>query len=148
MIPAARAPGGDERDRRRRALQRGPHGGARLGGQVREDGGLEDERRPILEHARQLVGEVAAHEQRRTRTHDLDRAREPLDPLLLAGPDEAFEQPRALVGRHVDGREVDADAAPSRAAQRPAAPPAPATPRDRSTEAAIPPAPTRPPRTT
>ena len=42
--------------------------------------------------------------------HDLDRAGQPVEPLLLAGPHEALQQACPLIGRDVDRREVDADA--------------------------------------
>ena len=42
--------------------------------------------------------------------HDVDRAPQTVEPPRLVRPDEGLQEPRALLGRHVDGIQVDAAA--------------------------------------
>src|SRR6266508_5818885 len=101
----------DEDDGSSGARQARPHRSTRLERHIRKCRGLEDKRRTVTEDVRQLGGEVAADELRRILVHDLDRTGEPVEALLLPGPDEALQQSRALVGRDVDRLQVDTRAA-------------------------------------
>src|SRR5262249_55802010 len=72
-----------------------------------------DDRRSVLEHAGQLLADVATNELGRVLADDVDRAPQPLEPRILARPDEALQQPRPRIGRDVHRRPVDADPAPN-----------------------------------
>ena len=74
-------------------------------------------RRPVLEHAPAAPRRCRPARARAGLAEDVDRAREPVEPLGLVGPDEALEQPRPGVGRDVDRRAVDAEPPPN--ARRP-----------------------------
>src|SRR5438477_9988861 len=106
------AAGGDEGEGTPGLRERRADGLHRLGVDVTEDRGLEDDRRPLLEHAGQRLADVALDELRRVRAHDLDRPRQTLEPLVLARPDEALEKAGAPVRRDVDRPEIDTHTAP------------------------------------
>ena len=86
--------------------------------EVLRGGGLEDHelrsRATVPQQLRQQLDVVAALQLRRVVTHDLDRAPQPVEPPRLVRPDERLQQPRAFLGRDVDGIQVDAAAAHDR----------------------------------
>ena len=123
-LARARIAGRDERERRVGAgvVERGAHALALLECQVAERGGLEDDRQPVRRPPReqpgQQVDQIAADELGRFGTHGRDRPVEQLEPVGLVCPDEAPQEPGAVLARDVDRRAVDPDA---RAHRRPEA---------------------------
>src|SRR6266540_4305049 len=83
-------------------------------GDVPEGSRLEDDGDrglvPLLQQFRKELDVIAGDQLRRVVPKRVDRLPQPLEPLELVGPDEAFEQQRALLGGHVDGIQVDAAA--------------------------------------
>ena len=82
--------------------------------EVLRRGGLEDHelrtRATIAQQLRQRLDVVAALQLRRVVAHDVDRTPQAVEPPRLVRPDERLQQPRAVVGRHVDRVQVDAAA--------------------------------------
>src|SRR6187549_43029 len=104
-----------ERQRAPRLLEHRAQSRSAVLAQIPPGRRLEDDGQSVarlrVERHRQQLDEIALHELGRVATKRLDRAIQPLEPLILAGPDEAAQEAGTFVARDVDRRAVDSNPA-------------------------------------